>query len=206
MWFYALGDQRVGPVDAAALDDLIRQGALRAETLVWQEGMAGWQPLGAIRTPGARPVRYGGFWLRFVARILDSIIVGIASAIIRIPLALPFLTGGLRVGENESGLPVALPAIFAIAGLGFLIQLALGLGYEMYFLSTRGATPGKMALGLKVVRNDGGPISLGLAAGRYFATFLSSLTLLIGYIIAAFDDQKRSLHDRICGTLVIRQN
>jgi uncharacterized RDD family membrane protein YckC len=60
-----------------------------------------------------------------------------------------------------------------------------------------------MALGLKVIRADGGPISAGLALGRYLAQILSALIFGIGYIIAGFDSEKRSLHDRICDTRVI---
>jgi uncharacterized RDD family membrane protein YckC len=60
-----------------------------------------------------------------------------------------------------------------------------------------------MALGLKVTRADGGPISAGLAAGRFFAKYLSFLTFCIGFLIAAFDREKRSLHDHICQTRVV---
>jgi uncharacterized RDD family membrane protein YckC len=61
-----------------------------------------------------------------------------------------------------------------------------------------------MALGLKVVRPDGGPITAGRAAGRYFAKMISGMILMIGYIIAGFDSQKRALHDMICDTRVIK--
>jgi uncharacterized RDD family membrane protein YckC len=67
-----------------------------------------------------------------------------------------------------------------------------------------GATPGKMALGLKIVRPDGGPISAGRAVGRYFAEILSALTLMIGYMMAGWDSEKRALHDRIADTRVIK--
>ena len=60
-----------------------------------------------------------------------------------------------------------------------------------------------MALGLKIIRADGGPLSIGLAVGRYLAYILDGFTLLIGFIIAGFDAEKRSLHDRICDTRVI---
>ena len=98
-------------------------------------------------------------------------------------------------GDNAAGIAAALATI--------PISIALSVAYEAYFLSTRGATPGKMALGLRVVTADGGPISVGLAIGRYFAMYLSGLTLMIGYIMAGFDSQKRALHDYICGTRVI---
>jgi uncharacterized RDD family membrane protein YckC len=84
-----------------------------------------------------------------------------------------------------------------------LISFALTIAYEVYFISTRGATLGKMALGLKVIRPDNGPISVGLALGRYLSKILSALILYIGFIMAGFDDEKRALHDRICETRVI---
>jgi uncharacterized RDD family membrane protein YckC len=73
----------------------------------------------------------------------------------------------------------------------------------MYFVSTRGATPGKLVLGLKIIRSDGGPISAGLALGRYLCYFLDEIILFIGFIMAGFDPEKRALHDRICDTRVI---
>jgi len=90
-----------------------------------------------------------------------------------------------------------------LLGISTLIGLAIGVAYEVYFLSAHGATPGKMALGLKVIRADGGPISPMLALARYFASWVSAVILLIGYIMAAFDPEKRALHDRICETRVI---
>jgi uncharacterized RDD family membrane protein YckC len=68
-----------------------------------------------------------------------------------------------------------------------------------------GATVGKMACKIKVITADGQPVSYARAFGRYFAKVLSSLTLLIGFIIAAFDSEKRSLHDHICNTRVVVQ-
>jgi uncharacterized RDD family membrane protein YckC len=54
-----------------------------------------------------------------------------------------------------------------------------------------------------VVTADGGRVSYLRALGRYFAKMLSGFTCLIGYIIAAFDGQKRALHDHICNTRVV---
>jgi uncharacterized RDD family membrane protein YckC len=160
----------------------------------------------ATAAPGAW--HYGGFWIRFLARVIDAILLGIVGTIIRIPLALIMGTGSLlslgRIDQdNPAAALAALGPIFALAGLSFVIQVALTLVYEVYFLTTRGATVGKMALGLKVVRVDGGPISMGLAVGRFFASYLSGIIFFIGYIIAGFDIEKRSLHDRICNTRVI---
>jgi uncharacterized RDD family membrane protein YckC len=55
-----------------------------------------------------------------------------------------------------------------------------------------------------VVRPDGGPISAGTAVGRWFCYILDSLILLIGFMMAGWDDEKRALHDRICNTRVIK--
>jgi uncharacterized RDD family membrane protein YckC len=149
--------------------------------------------------------RYGGFWIRLVARVIDSILVGVVSTILRIPLVLLIPTiVGLGSGEpSEEAMRALIPAIMGIVGFSVLIQVGLSLAYEVYFLSTRGATLGKMAVGLKVVTAEGGRISAVLATGRFFASILSSMTLFIGYIIAAFDDEKRTLHDHICKTRVI---
>jgi uncharacterized RDD family membrane protein YckC len=61
-----------------------------------------------------------------------------------------------------------------------------------------------MACGLKVMRPDGEKISYARACGRTFAEGISSAILCIGYILVAFDEERRALHDRICDTRVIR--
>lgn len=112
------------------------------------------------------------------------------------------LSVGLVATRDANGNPnrAAVAAFMAVVILG---QFVLIFGYYVYFWSKHGATPGKMALGLKVVTPDGGPISVGRSFGRYFGYILDSFTLLIGFIMAGFDDEKRTLHDRICNTRVI---
>jgi uncharacterized RDD family membrane protein YckC len=142
---------------------------------------------------GAVPVtgmRYAGFWIRFVAVILDSIALFLVNSIITFAL----------FGSGFSTMDLSRLAMME------LISLTLGCSYYVFFWSRFGATPGKMALKLKVVTAQGGPISLGRAFGRYFAYVLSGLTLGIGYIIAAFDSEKRALHDHICNTRVIQSS
>ena len=97
-------------------------------------------------------------------------------------------------------------AMMSLVLVLLIASKAIECAYEVYFLTTKGATPGKLILNLKVIRSDGGPISAGRAAGRYFASVLSSLTFGIGYIIAGIDDQKRAMHDHICDTRVIRNS
>ena len=137
---------------------------------------------------------YKGFWIRFVADWLDAIILGIIFQTVNM-----FLT--LQKVQNISD-PLSMLSIFS---LSFSIKFLMNLTYYVFFNGKYGATPGKMAIGAKIVNTDGSPISYTKAFARFFAEMLSAAILLIGYIMAAFDSQKRALHDRICGTLVIKK-
>lgn len=149
----------------------------------------------------AGDVVFGGFWIRFVAYMIDGIIQGVA--IMAIYFVLLFTMFGDMFAAGGQG-PEAIGRFLALQGILFLGQIVIGLTYSWFFLSRYSATPGKMALGLKVVRTDGSPLSTGRIIGRYFGQMLSSLVLNIGFIIAAFDDEKRALHDHVCDTRVIK--
>ena len=142
---------------------------------------------------------YGGFWIRVAAKIIDHFILQMVGMLAGVIVALLF---GLAMsgGGNEEALGAALMVVMYIFGFG------LALWYNVWFVGRFGATPGKMACGLRVITANGEPVTYGRAVGRFFAEFLSScFTLNIGYIIAAFDDEKQTLHDRICDTRVIRK-
>ncbi len=130
---------------------------------------------------------------RFAAVMLDSMVIWFIMFLAM--MAVPAVTG------KAAGVGATMNAGFVIS---YLISLALAAGYMIFFSGKFGATPGKMALGVKIVRADGSPIGYPLATGRYFATMVSGMTLSIGYIMAIFDKEKRTLHDRIAGTRVIR--
>jgi uncharacterized RDD family membrane protein YckC len=87
------------------------------------------------------------------------------------------------------------------------ITMGIAVAYYTFFVGKFGATPGKMATSLLIVNADGSKVSYAKALGRYFATeFISGcFTLGIGYLMVAWDPEKRALHDRICGTRVIRK-
>jgi uncharacterized RDD family membrane protein YckC len=130
---------------------------------------------------------YAGFWIRVVARLIDGITLGIAQAFIAL---LFFGTFGAQF------LPSVTRSAPIGARVGFqFLSYAIAIAYEVAFLRYQGATLGKMALRLKVVRSDGESLGWGISIGRYF--------MLIGYIMAGFDDEKRALHDRVCDTRVI---
>ena len=139
---------------------------------------------------------YGGFWIRFVAYIIDGLIVGFASVALQ-----AILLPKLRPNPSLAGAASAI----ALVGISYIVGVALAVTYEGLFVYKLGATPGKMVLGLRVVRPDGGPVSLGRAVGRYFAKMLSAIILLIGFIMAGFDREKRALHDMLVDTRVIKK-
>ena len=159
---------------------------------------------------GVAPIRpafrYAGFWIRFVATLIDGIILGVAGSAVQLLLLgnafRPFAQ--IRPNAPPEEALAAFGAMMGTLALSMLVGILIGASYEGFFVSRVGATPGKMALSLKVVRPNGGPVSLGRAVGRYFAKWLSSITLCIGYIIAGFDAEKRAMHDMIVDTRVIK--
>jgi len=136
-----------------------------------------------------RAMVYGTFWIRFAAKFIDGLIIGGINMLVQVLFGAVFASS-----ENVAAMLIA--PIF---------QFSADISYATYFLGRFGATPGKMACGLKVVTPDGEKISYARACGRYFAEMLSGLILCIGYIMAAFDEEKRTLHDRICDTRVIKK-
>jgi uncharacterized RDD family membrane protein YckC len=139
----------------------------------------------------AQNLRYASFGLRFLAILLDGVIGLVAGLLINVIFRGPLVP--------DPAHPFA-----ALLSLANLMSFLFGLGYYVFFLTAYGATLGKMAVGVKIVTPNGGPISFGRAVARYFCTtFLEVFTLWIGYLIALFDDQNRTLHDRICGTRAI---
>ena len=154
---------------------------------------------------GVMPVahmRYAGFWWRFLASLIDGVILGTVSTMLQYAFFPTTLTSTpIAPGTNPL---IGLGPVLARAGWAILASTLVSLTYSVWFLGALGATPGMMALGLKVVRPDGSPISYGRAIGRYFAAMLSSLILCIGYLLIAFDAEKRALHDMICDTRVIK--
>ncbi len=90
-WYYSDGGKQVGPIDETELNRLVTLGTVRSDTLVWHDGLTSWQPLGVVRgmPPAAAAAagrHYGGFWIRFLARVIDGILLGVINAIVRLPL------------------------------------------------------------------------------------------------------------------------
>jgi len=149
--------------------------------------------------------RYGGFWIRFGARFIDGIVLGL-------PLLVLFYLLLPNVSRSPREVPNPFLAAFATINVTYLLVSLLISGcYEVMLLKHSGATLGKMAFGLKVVRADGGELGWGVCLARYFmwnvlsrsVPILNFVIMLTSSIMVGTDAEKRALHDRVCDTRVV---
>lgn len=161
---------------------------------------------GVVPTMGGA-MNYAGFWIRVVAKIIDALVAMVAMILVLGVVAGVLYALGMQIVPPEPGSDAPPPAGFIVLIiLYYIVALGFPILYDWYFVSKHGATWGKMALGLKVVNEDGSKVSNGKAVGRAFAYMINGFTCMIGLFIAGFDDQKRALHDHICSTRVIKTN
>ncbi len=159
---------------------------------------------GSAVAAGAAFLLYAGFWIRVLAVIIDGLILAVCFFLL---VMIMFLIPGrnlIRTLQNPDLSPTVIGAVYGGIALFYLVFFAVTVAYQSWFVARRGGTPGKLALGLRVVRSDGTALSGGRSVGRAFAYILNNLVPFgIGFIIAGFDNQKRALHDHICDTRVI---
>ena len=143
---------------------------------------------------GERKLQYADFWVRAGAKIIDIFILSAIGIFVSSIL-------GLFISPNyDPEVSMAFPFLINF------FQMIIAVSYTTYFLGKYAATPGKMVCHLKVVTPDGGKISYSQAFFRYFAEIVSSLIFCIGYLMAIFDIERRTLHDRIAGTRVVKHH
>jgi uncharacterized RDD family membrane protein YckC len=145
-------------------------------------------PVWDARPSASEQVAYGGFWIRLVAYIVDAVVLSVATAAVAAIFGISLMTA------DPEHYPALNLASFVIGWFYFALMES----------SERGATLGKMAMGLRVVTSDGQRLTFMNATGRYFAKIVSALILGIGFLMIAFTDKKRGLHDTIASTLVIK--
>jgi uncharacterized RDD family membrane protein YckC len=153
---------------------------------------------------------YGGFWIRWCARLLDGLIL----MAVTIPLSIinqviifrfyPIMSPGVKLEQFEN--TAILGAFLTIQAAFVLVGLILAFAYEVYFVGRFAGTPGKLLLRLRIVRSDFSRLTYGRAAIRFFGKMLSDLTLYIGYLMVGFDPQRRALHDYIADTRVVKRD
>ena len=136
-------------------------------------------------------MEYAGFWIRVGAALIDSVLV----IAITLPLLL-WIYGPGYFGQET---------VFIAGPADFLITWVAPAVAVIVFWLYRQATPGKMALSLRVVdATTGNTLSTGQAIGRYLGYYVSTIPLFIGLIWVAFDSRKQGWHDKLAGTVVIR--
>jgi uncharacterized RDD family membrane protein YckC len=143
---------------------------------------------------------YGGFWIRFLAFLLDAIILGIATWPIRMMVV--GTLGMHRFPTEPIDARHLAPFFFLFSRLWGLNAIASWLYDALLTSSPWQGTVGKKILNLKVTDEGGSRISFARATGRHFAKYLSAMILFIGYFMIAFTDRKRGLHDILAGTFV----
>jgi len=149
---------------------------------------------------------YAGFWLRFVAILIDGFVLGIVNLILVTPL-IGFLGFSAASGDYSSlssdGGIATLIAGFAITYAAVFV--AGWLYYAVMESSSKQGTLGKIVVGLKVSDMNGTRISFGKATGRYFGKIVSAIILYIGFMMAGFTEKKQGLHDIMAGCLVVKK-
>jgi uncharacterized RDD family membrane protein YckC len=149
-------------------------------------------------------VIYAGFWKRVAAYMIDAVVLGVVTQIIQMVVMGIFMGASYTsLISNPEGFMSSASGIALILG-AYLIPLLINLAYYAgMHSSSKQATLGKIAVGIKVVTDDGRQISLARGIGRFFAAMLSGLIMCIGYLMAGFTERKQGLHDMICSTLVV---
>ncbi len=122
-------------------------------------------------------MKYASFWRRFAAAFIDGLIIGVLPNVV------------VNTGNGTMANP-----------LSFII----GIAYFVWMNGMYGATVGKMVMKIKIVKENGSKITYADAALRYFASILSAIALLIGYLWMLWDPKKQTWHDKIAHTVVVK--
>ncbi len=138
---------------------------------------------------------------RFVALIIDGLIVGIPVSIILIVL-------GVGAASSLSNAASSMNIAAIMAGYSSMIIVIYGvqiLYYSYFESSANQASLGKRAMGIKVISLNGERISFANALGRSaFKVLISAPICAIGYIVALFTEKRQALHDMVASTLVVK--
>lgn len=149
-------------------------------------------------------VEYAGFWVRFAASIIDSILVSLTISPLASAIYRSSAYDNISINSDPAQMLSALSAeMWSPASRASFILTAIAV---VVFWIYKSATPGKMIFGAKIVdANTGGPLTTGQCIGRYLGYYVSLFTLCIGFLWVAFDPRKQGFHDKLAGTVVIRR-
>ena len=142
---------------------------------------------------------FAGFWLRAVAYLFDTILISLVLGLIASFYPATFIKFPDATAPSLTALPQLTPIAFAIT------MTATWFYYTIFEASVWQATPGKRVLRLYVADLNGQRPTFARAAGRNLAKIISSLTFLVGYLVAGFTERKQALHDILASCLVLRR-
>ncbi|GAB3786108.1 RDD family protein [Dyella agri] len=225
--------ERHGPYKEEDVRQWLRSGQVSGSDLAWREGLADWQPLSTLfpdevrsaappvadnpysaptapmqnlpQTTAAALEDHAGFWKRVAAYILDLILLTIVFKVIGTFFGISAAQEAMKQ-EMLSGTPImqVYEHFYSTTwSFNVLTTVLTWLYFAFCESSAWQATVGKLALGIRVTNLQGARISFLRATGRFFAKYLSVLTLFIGFVMVAFTRRKQGLHDLIASTLVL---
>lgn len=153
---------------------------------------------------------YAGFWWRFLAAIIDWLILMIVNWIIIGPiLAAVGISAAGSFGDFANGNfdPAAFAAtIGAMFGIAFIVKRVIDILYHSILESSKfQGSFGKVACGITVTDMNGAKLDFTKALIRNVCKIISGAILAIGYIMAGFTEKKQALHDIIASTLVVKK-
>ena len=140
------------------------------------------------------PISYAGFWRRFAAYLIDSMVIAFALTNFASLLSRQLVVSITNAQTLNTYLATA------IVVMSLLLTWAYYSGMESSPLQ---ATIGKLVVGIYVTDLQGQRISFGRATGRWFGKIISGAILLIGYLMAGFTEKKQALHDMMARCLVL---
>lgn len=154
--------------------------------------------------PAPHDVVPAGFLRRWAALFLDQLILSAGFyALMFVVIFAIGIGGGFESLESMDSDDPPAWVIALYFGTTLIYVVVAGLYYSLMESSAAQATLGKMALSIKVVDSAGARLSFPHALGRWFAASLSYLTFYVGFLMAAFTQEKRALHDYVAGTAVV---
>jgi len=216
---------QMGQFTRAQIAQKLETAEITLDNLAYAPGQSDWTPLRAVlakvdsnqlRTPeristaanASAYSDYAGFWLRFVAYFVDTLIL----ECLVLPVAFGIgLTYGIWAARNHIK-PGFMDNDGSLNGTFVLMEVSVvifsltvrWLYFALQESSSAQATLGKRLIGIRVTDLDGQRIGMARATGRFFAKIPSAMILLIGFIMAGFTERKQALHDMIAGTLVVK--
>ena len=164
----------------------------------------------AAEAGATAPRRYGGFWRRLIAYLLDGILLGVLNffvlepltgAIVRSPALAPLTYNLLKPMINWMGSTVSATSTTT---LGMVLSALLAGLYFVAFWTFVGRTPGMLLLGMKIVTGDGRRPGFVRSLIRYIGYFVSAILFCLGFIWIGIDARKQGWHDKLAGTFVAR--